>query len=171
MQGVAYRCYVGSAGWEHPEWEGVFYPEELPSEWRLTYYNTAFPCVYLAYGEWGRRGPDELSRWVDDTGEHFRFVLEANPKGTTQADGERLAILASRVGLLVGDAAWRFPDGSAPAGELMWLPKQVDLKRLAAELASRVQSRFPGGPVYLISRDHDLATMNQAKTLLEIMGI
>ena len=41
--------YTGSAGWEHPQWEGSFYPDGMPPEWRLAFYNTAFPYVYLAY--------------------------------------------------------------------------------------------------------------------------
>lgn len=146
--------YIGSAGWEHPQWEGGFYPDELPPEWRLTFYNTAFPCVYLAYEEWSGRDPQTLRVWVEDTLERFRFVLEANPAGLSDGDKARLEVLAPRIDPI--------------DGQVVWLEGKPDLKRLAGELKELARRT---GPVYLISRDHDLGTMNQAKTLLEIMGV
>ncbi len=43
---------MGSAGWERRHWEGAFYPEDLPPEWRLGYYSQVFDCVYLSYAKW-----------------------------------------------------------------------------------------------------------------------
>lgn len=146
--------YIGSAGWEHPQWEGCFYPDELPPEWRLTYYNTAFPCVYLAYEAWSGRDLQTLRAWVEDTLERFRFVLEPNPAGLSDGDQARLEALAPRIDPL--------------GGQVVWLEGKPDLKRLAGELKRLAGS---AGPVYLISRDHDLGAMNQVKTLLEIMGV
>ena len=146
--------YIGSVGWEHPQWEGNFYPDELPPEWRLTFYNTAFPCVYLAYEEWSGRDLQTLSSWVEDTLGRFRFVLEPNPAGLSDSDKARLEVLAPRIGPL--------------DGQVVWLEGKLDLKRLAGEL-KRLAGRM--GPVYLISRDHDLTAMSQVKTLLEIMGV
>jgi uncharacterized protein YecE (DUF72 family) len=70
-----YRCHVGSAGWNHADWVGIFYPEDLPPEWELTFYNNVFSCVYLDYEDWSGRSNAELSAWVDDTHDRFRFVL------------------------------------------------------------------------------------------------
>lgn len=145
--------YVGSAGWEHPQWEGGFYPDGMPPEWRLTFYNTAFPCVYLAYEEWSGRDLQTLRAWVADTLERFRFVLEPNPAGVSDGDKARLEALAPRVD----------PDG----GQVVWLEGKPDLKRLAGELNRLAECKEP---VYLISRDHDLDAMNQVKILLEIIG-
>ncbi len=146
--------YIGSAGWEHPQWAGCFYPDELPPEWRLTFYNTAFPCVYLAYEAWSGRDLQTLSAWVEDTLERFRFVLEPNPDGLSDGDRARLEVLAPRIDPI--------------DGQVVWLEGKPDLKRLAGEL-----NRLAGGtgPVYLISLDHNLDAMNQVKTLLEIMGL
>jgi len=53
-------------------------------------------------------------------------------------------------------------------GQVVWLEGKPDLKRLVEEL-----NRLAGhtGPVYLISRDHDLDAMSQVKSLLGIMGV
>ena len=146
--------YIGSAGWEHPQWEGCFYPDGMPPEWRLTFYNTAFTCVYLAYEEWSGRDLQTLIAWVEDTLERFRFVLEPNRAGLSDGDKARLEVLAPRVDPL--------------GGPVVWLEGKPDLKRLAGELKMLVGC---AGPVYLISRDHDLEAMNQVKTLLEIIGL
>ena len=91
---------------------------------------------------------------MEDTLERFRFVLEPDPAGLSEGDQARLEVLAPRI--------------APPDGQVIWLEGKPDLKRLAGEL-----KRLAGGarPVYLISRDYDLEAMNQAKTLLEIMGL
>lgn len=143
---------VGSAGWEHPQWQGCFYPDELPPEWRLTFYNTVFTCVYLSYAEWSGRDLETLAGWVEDTLVSFRFVLESNPTGLSAGDRARLDMLAPRI--------------DPPGGRIVWLERELNLKRLAGELQLLAGSP---GPIYLISRDHGLAAMNQVNTLLEIM--
>ena len=156
-----YQFYLGSAGWEHPEWEGSFYPAGLPPEWRLAYYNTAFPCAYLAYEEWSGRDLQTLAGWVEDTLEHFRFVLEANPAGATAADKARLDALAPRIGLILADSG-RSDD------RVIWLEGSPDLKQLAKRLQGLAAR---SDPFYLISRDHNLETMGRVKTLLEILRV
>jgi len=156
-----YQFYLGSAGWDHPEWGGAFYPAGLPPEWRLTFYNVAFPCVYLAYDEWSGRDLRDLAGWVEDTLDHFRFVLGTSPAGLTAADRARLEVLAPRIGLVLG-----IDDRSDE--RVVSLEGSPDLKKLAhrlQELGARP------GPVYLISRDHNLDAMSRVNTLLEIMGL
>lgn len=149
-----YRFHVGSAGWEHAAWQGVFYPDELPPEWRLAFYNTAFSCVWLAYADWSGRDLAALEGWLADTHERFRFVLEMNPAGPTEGDRARLAVLAPRL--------------AAPEGRVIWLEDESNLKALAQRL--QAQASRPE-PVYLLSRSHDLEAMKRAQVLLQILGI
>lgn len=167
-QGPSYRCYLGAAGWDHPTWTGVFYPEDLPPEWRLAFYSTVFSCVYLSYAEWAGRDVPMLAGWVEDTSPQFRFVLEANPAGTTSADVLRLEALAPRLGPLLGDARWQPPAGGAPSGEVLWLDAFTDLKYLAGVLQQRAQ---PEWPVYLVGRSGRLEELNRAKVLLGLLGM
>lgn len=155
-----YQCHIGSAGWDHPEWVGNFYPEDLPAEWRLSYYNTAYTCTYLSYEAWSGQDCATLAQWVEDTLEGFRFVLQLRPGGPAAQDAQKLALLAPRTGLLVG-ASGAYP-------QLLWLEPNPDLKRLAQRLREIDQSVLPA---YIISREHDLSAMNQAKALLEVMGL
>ncbi|BBP43212.1 hypothetical protein [Thiosulfativibrio zosterae] len=57
---------VGSFGWDRAEWQEIFYPEDLPSEWCLDFYSNEFHCVLIPQTEW--------LAWSD---EEFESVLES----------------------------------------------------------------------------------------------
>jgi len=48
----AYRILLGAAGWQHASWQGDFYPDGLPEEWRLGFYGNEFRLVLLPAAEW-----------------------------------------------------------------------------------------------------------------------
>ena len=41
--------WVGTSGYNYPEWKGSFYPETLPSAKMLPYYAERFPTVEINY--------------------------------------------------------------------------------------------------------------------------
>jgi len=148
-------CLLGAIGWDRPEWSGAFYPEDLPPEWRLNYYNTAFECVYLPYAIWHAAAPETLAGWRQDTLEHFRFLLEPPPI-TADTDAARIAAL--------GEKAVVAHPRQGPT--LVWLDPDKNLKQLAQTL----QALESAAPIYLISVSGDMAQLEQARTLLEVLG-
>lgn len=157
MSATYHYCYLGSIGWDKPEWVGVFYPEDMPPEWRLSFYNTHFSCVYLPYVLWHKVDIGELAQWRDDTLERFCFLLEPPPADASDEDKARLAALAPKALL----AAPR----TGPA--ILWLEPGADLKTLAAALQARVAA---GETVYVVSLSGDYAQLTQTQTLLEVLG-
>lgn len=160
-----YQYHVGGTGWAHADWLGSFYPEDLPLEWQLMFYNNVFSCAYLPYMEWSQQNDAVLAGWADNVTARFRFVLEANPHGMTPQDLQKMALLGTSPGLLVDADGTALP-GSA--GRVIWLEKNHDLKHLVQSLQS---GQIKHVPVFLISRQHDLETMHRAATLLEIMAL
>ena len=155
----SYPCYVGARGWEHEDWVGSFYPQDLPADWRLTYYNNFFTCCYLDYPAWAQQSEATLMQWVADILPRFRFVLEV-PAGLSEHDHARLAILAPRTGL---------QDTSAGLlTSCLWLPEAPDWRALSTQIQQRLQT--PGTPCYLVSQTHAVADLQQAMILLEILG-
>jgi len=154
-----YQFHVGSAGWDHAAWAGSFYPDDLPPEWRLSYYNNYFTCSYLSYEEWSQQNPATLAQWVEDTLERFCFVLQLPRGGAAPGDAHKLELLAPRTGLSIEEGA------TSP--RLLWFDAGDDLKSMAQRLRELAQS---ASPIFIVSRDRDLAAMNRVNTLLEVMG-
>ena len=74
--------WVGTSGYNYPEWKGSFYPEKLAAAKMLPYYAERFPTVEINYTFY--RAPNEkiLAGWSQATPEHFKLTLKA-PKRIT----------------------------------------------------------------------------------------
>jgi len=76
------RTWVGTSGYNYPEWKGSFYPEKMPAAKMLPYYAERFATVEINYTFY--RTPNEkiLAGWNRETPEGFRLTLKA-PKRLT----------------------------------------------------------------------------------------
>ena len=74
--------WIGTSGYNYPEWKGSFYPETLPAAKMLPYYAARFPTVEINYTFY--RAPNEkiLAGWNTATPERFKLTLKA-PKRIT----------------------------------------------------------------------------------------
>jgi uncharacterized protein YecE (DUF72 family) len=77
--------WVGTSGYNYPEWKGSFYPETLPASKMLAYYADRFPTVEINYTFY--RSPTEkvLEGWSRTVPEHFAFTLKAPRRITHDA--------------------------------------------------------------------------------------
>ena len=144
------RFLLGAAGWSQPEWVDSFYPSDMPEEWRLTYYNTQFECVFLAEAVWRQADTQTHRRWAEDTHEHFVFLLE------NASAAELPECLADR------GVAVRKQDS-----RLIWFDRNTDMKSLARRLTEVADDT----PHYLISADAELGEVERVRTLLQLMGL
>lgn len=67
---------VGARGWEHPRWETQFYPDDLPSDWKLGFYANEFRCVLVPAEEWINADDAVLEQWADDVDADFSLFFE-----------------------------------------------------------------------------------------------
>jgi uncharacterized protein YecE (DUF72 family) len=76
------RVWVGTSGYNYPEWKGSFYPEKFPAARMLSYYAERLTTVEINYTFY--RVPNEriLSGWNEETPPGFRLTLKA-PKRIT----------------------------------------------------------------------------------------
>ncbi len=65
---------VGACGWDQADWTGSFYPDDLPEDWRLSYYANEFPCILIPEEVW-RANDVDLQQWAEDVPEDFRFYF------------------------------------------------------------------------------------------------
>jgi len=69
--------WIGTSGYNYPEWKGSFYPEKLPSAKMLPYYAGRFSTVEINYTFY--RAPNEkiVDGWNKATPEDFKLTLKA----------------------------------------------------------------------------------------------
>jgi uncharacterized protein YecE (DUF72 family) len=74
--------WVGTSGYNYPEWKGSFYPSNLAAAKMLPYYAERFSTVEINYTFY--RAPNEkiLEGWNQATPGHFKLTLKA-PKRIT----------------------------------------------------------------------------------------
>jgi uncharacterized protein YecE (DUF72 family) len=71
------RTFVGTSGYNYPEWRGTFYPEKFSTDKMLAYYAGHFPTVEINYTFYRMPTEKLLSGWAAGTPEHFSFTLKA----------------------------------------------------------------------------------------------
>ena len=83
------NTFVGTSGYNYPEWRGTFYPEKFSAAKMLGYYSERFPTVEINYTFY--RIPTEklLAGWAAGTPETFTFTLKAPRKITHDSKLQR----------------------------------------------------------------------------------
>ena len=83
---------VTTRGWQHPGWEGSFYPEDMPEDWRLAYFANSFPAVLIPGDELAKLDKNTVEEWLEELDDDFVFYLEKNAASDViKAFGNRLA--------------------------------------------------------------------------------
>jgi uncharacterized protein YecE (DUF72 family) len=103
------QIWIGTSGYQYPEWRGKFYPEELSTAKMLGYYAERFATTEVNYSF--RQIPSEkaLKEWAARTPEDFQFSLKAPQKithfaklrdcaDTLQFFVDRVAVLRAKLG-------------------------------------------------------------------------
>ena len=142
---------VGGVNWAHPGWRGGFYPDDLPEDWMLSYYNTQFQAVYLPASVWQAVPETSWAQWLNDSQDGFFFVLEPTGEVTPHPPSDRV---------LLATPAWE-------KIHIWWLDEAPDMRALAHRIT---QQTAIGEPLFVFSRSGDLGLMQQVNALRQVMG-
>jgi uncharacterized protein YecE (DUF72 family) len=69
--------WVGTSGYNYPEWKGSFYPSDLSAAKMLPYYAARFPTVEINYTFYRMPNEKLVSGWAVQTPEPYRLTLKA----------------------------------------------------------------------------------------------
>lgn len=182
---------VGAYGWRHDHWASSFYAEELPDDWRLTFYANEFSAVLVPSDYLGETR--DIEQWCEDVSESFRFYIEW-PK---QVDSEEalvkeLAQMGEKLGGILLDSdidldihcpkycwqrdnqptdTWQ-PDHSIDTGLAVFPFGQSDLRQQRQWLESFVEDSKGCCRAILVTDDKlDIQTLRELKTLVELKGL
>jgi uncharacterized protein YecE (DUF72 family) len=74
--------WVGTSGFQYPEWKGTFYPEKFPAAKMLPFYAERFSTTEINYTFYRIPNSKTIGTWDTLTPEKFRFGLKAPQKIT-----------------------------------------------------------------------------------------
>lgn len=143
--------YIGAVNWAHFAWRQTFYPDDLPEDWLLSYYNTQFQAVYLPVSVWQTASSTTWAQWLSDTQDGFYFVLES---------AGLAAVLPASERVLLATPDWE-------AGHVWWLDEMPDVRALAQRITRQAET---GEPLFVFSRSGDLNLLQQVNALKQVMG-
>jgi uncharacterized protein YecE (DUF72 family) len=69
--------WIGTSGYNYPEWKGSFYPQTLPAAKMLPYYAERFPTVEINYTFYRMPTESVVAGWSRVTPERFALTLKA----------------------------------------------------------------------------------------------
>ncbi|HKT81202.1 MAG TPA: DUF72 domain-containing protein [Vicinamibacterales bacterium] len=69
--------WVGTSGYNYPEWKGSFYPEKLPPAKMLPYYAARFPTVEINYTFYRMPNEATVGKWAGETPSPYKLTLKA----------------------------------------------------------------------------------------------
>ncbi len=72
------KLFIGTSGWVYGHWEGIFYPEDLPSKTKLKYFSQHFKTAEINYSFYRLPQPSTYQNWYKQTPEDFLFAVKAS---------------------------------------------------------------------------------------------
>jgi len=108
--------WVGTSGYQYPEWKGTFYPQKMPPARMLRFYAEHFATVEINYTFYRMPNEQILAGWNSDTPESFRLTLKAPKRITHDArlrncaeSVQRFLAVASTLGNKLGALLFQLP--------------------------------------------------------------
>jgi uncharacterized protein YecE (DUF72 family) len=74
--------WIGTSGFQYPEWKGTFYPEDLSTAKMLPFYAARFSTTEVNYSFRRIPSASTIQKWGEATPEQFKFSLKAPQKVT-----------------------------------------------------------------------------------------
>jgi len=68
--------WIGTSGYNYPEWKGSFYPADLPAARMLPYYAARFPTVEINYTFYRMPNAKLVGGWADQTPSPYQLTLK-----------------------------------------------------------------------------------------------
>lgn len=76
------KTWIGTSGFQYPEWKGKFYPEKMSPAKMLAFYAAEFRSTEVNYTFRSLPSVKTIDRWRDETPKDFRFSLKAPQRVT-----------------------------------------------------------------------------------------
>ena len=82
--------WIGTSGFQYPEWKGTFYPEDLPTSKMLPFYAEHFSTTEVNYSFRRIPSPKTIQNWC------YRYHIGCKVGDTWIVDGSKLLKLLAQ---------------------------------------------------------------------------
>ncbi len=89
---------VGAYGWLHAQWQGSFYPDDLPPDWALSYYSNELNTVMVPASYWRHSAGFDCENWLDNIHDNFYFYVECPAQALL--DEQSFSVLLQQLNIL-----------------------------------------------------------------------
>jgi len=79
------RVILGATGWENEHWVGSYYDNDLPEDWRLTFYTRDFKTLLVPKEYWSGLSLEELEEISGDVEKDYPIFFE-EPENAGEMD-------------------------------------------------------------------------------------
>jgi uncharacterized protein YecE (DUF72 family) len=157
------RYWVGTSGYNYPEWRGSFYPEKFPAAKMLAFYAERFNSVEVNYTFYRIPTPALLEGWAKGTPDGFTFTLKAPRRITHDSKLQRCEDLtlsfcrtARTLGPKLGVLLFQLPPTFKRNDEVLKAFAELIPEGTRAAFEFRHES-WHDEAVFAILREHELA--------------
>lgn len=166
---------VGACGWDQAHWRGSFYPDDLPEDWRLSYYANEFSVVLVPESVWYPEdvGIEEpaINDWGDEVQDNFRFYLQVNNNSVATNSVKRKAL--EHIKHQLGDSFAGLVDTQSPqidenTGAAVIYMAEKDLRGWRKWLQ---QNAALLKVIFLCDQQLSYKQLNDFKSLLELLNL
>lgn len=78
------RIYVGTSGFDYPEWKNIFYPQNLSRSDFLSYYSSHLNALEINSTFYSMPNKNQVARFLETSGGRINFSVKANRVFTHQ---------------------------------------------------------------------------------------
>lgn len=129
MKNTKPEIRVGARGWDFEQWKGEFYPDDLPRDWRFSFYSNDFQTILIPGNYLTQFTLDEWQEWIEDTSRDFWFYIEVAESANWDEIEPYLKIFESKLkGIIVAIES---------LGSLDSLASLINKSKLVAPVALR----------------------------------
>lgn len=88
---------TGAYGWEHDQWQGTYYPNEIATDWHLTFYAKEFQTALAPVSFWSDCSVEDIEEFCSDVTEDFTLIFEQNDNENDEATVQLQQLIAELV--------------------------------------------------------------------------
>lgn len=154
--------WLGTSGYSYADWQGVYYPPDLPAKDRLAWYASEFQAVELDFTYYRMPTADHLHELAAQTPDGFQFAVKAHQDITHTRRADPVPLAQFRAALAALQGAGKL------GAVLLQFPNSFRYSEQNAEYIRHCAGELPDLPLVVEFRHNDWLNQRTLALLREL---